>query len=105
MDAMRLSSPQLPAVALNTNSNVPLRSLSRVHRQCHHPFYSLPSIPPPPPPLSDFPPNYSPWLSVLVRTKTMTSSIHPSIFPITTPPLPPPFQSTPLPPPMILNPF
>ncbi len=99
LDAMRLSSPQLPAVALNTNSNhVSLRSLSRVHKPCRQLFYSPPSILPPPPPLSTSPPNYAPWMPVIAQTMTVTTSTLPSTFPIPTPSLPPPIQITPSPP-------
>lgn len=95
---MGQSSPQLPAVALNTNSNVPLRSLSRVHKQCRQPFCSLPSILPPPPPLSTSRPNYSPWMPAIVPTMTVTIFTHPSTFPIPTPPLLPRIQTTHSPP-------
>lgn len=105
MDAMRPSSPQLPAVALNTNSNVPLRSLSRVHKQCHQLFYSLPSILPPPLPLSTSPPNYSPWTPVIAQTMMATTFAPPSTFPIPTPPLLPPIQITPFPHPTIPQTF
>lgn len=100
MDAMRHSSPQLhlPAVALNTNSNVPLRSLSRVHKPCQL-FYSPPSILPPPPPLSTSLPNYSPWMPVIAQTMTATIFTPPSTFPIPTPPLSPPIQIIPFHPP------
>ena len=102
---MRPSSPQLPAVALNTNSNVPLRSLSRVHKQCHQLSYSLLSILPPPSPLSTSLPNYSPWMPVIAPTMMATIFTHPSTSPIPTPPLQPPIQIAPSPPPTIPQTF
>jgi hypothetical protein len=55
----------------------------------NHNFYSLPSIPPPLPPPSNTPPNYIPWMPATVPQTTVTTSTHPSIFPIPTPPSPP----------------
>lgn len=94
MDAM----PCDPLPALNTNSNVPLRSLPRVHKSCRQLFCSPPSILPPPPPLSTSLPNYSPWMLVIAPTTTATIFTPPSTFPIPTPPSPRPIQITPFPP-------
>jgi hypothetical protein len=90
---------------LNTNSNVPLRSLPRVHKQCRQLFCSLPSILPPPPPLSTSLPSYSPWTPVIAPTMTATIFTLPSTFPIPIPPLPPPIQIIPFPPPTIPQTF
>jgi hypothetical protein len=103
--ATLLATTQLPAVALNTNSNVPLRSLSRVHKPCRQLFYSPPSILPPPPPLSTSTPNYSPWMPVIAQTMTATIFTLLSTFPIPTPPLLPPIQTTHFLPPTIPQTF
>ena len=76
-------------VALNTNTNGPLRSLPRVHKPCHQLLYSLPSITPRPPPLSTSPPSYTPWMLAIAPTTTVTTSTHPSTFQTPTPSLPP----------------
>jgi hypothetical protein len=96
-------SPQLPAVALNMNSNGPVRSHSRVHKPCQQ-LYSLPSIPPPPPPPSTSLPNYPPWILAIAPTTMVTTSIPPSTSPTPTPPLPP-IQIAPFPPPTIPQTF
>ena len=89
-------SPQLPAVALNMNTNGPVRSHSRVHKPCQQ-LYSLPSTPPPPRPPSTSLPNWPPWIPAMAPTTMVTTSIPPYTYPTPTPPLPP-IQIPPFPP-------